>query len=367
MSTANQPTAFVIMPFASEFDEVYRLFISNALNAAGYKVLRADNLLSHRSILQDIIGAIASSDLIIADLTGANPNVFYELGIAHALGKPVIMLTQDLEEIPFDLQSYRVVIYETHFAKIERAIEGLTMLAKSAADGSLPFGNPVKDFLGPSMLAVAASSDVPQNDVSPAVLEEDDRGFLDHLIDLQEGYAEITATLEEVTGATQTIGQETIGFNERITRLQQSGGSSTASGLRLVFGEYSTKMDSYSEKMAVANSRYEEISTRIDTSLESILSYQDVTSPENRETLASLIETLMNMGKTAMEARDTYTQMRESLRKIEGMERNIRRSAVRAGGEVERFANNIGKTIASVMRGIEVAKRRLESLPDSHA
>src|SRR5436305_7965208 len=92
MSTENQPIAFVIMPFASEFDEVYRLFISDALNAAGYKVLRADNLLSHRSILQDIIGAIASSNLIIADLTGANPNVFYELGIAHALCKPVIIL-----------------------------------------------------------------------------------------------------------------------------------------------------------------------------------------------------------------------------------------------------------------------------------
>src|SRR5687768_9663237 len=75
--------AFVLMPFAAEFDAAYRMFIKDALEQAGFTTERADDLLNQRNIMHDIISSIANAGLIIADLTGSNPNVFYELGIAQ--------------------------------------------------------------------------------------------------------------------------------------------------------------------------------------------------------------------------------------------------------------------------------------------
>ena len=105
-----KPKAFVIMPFDAEARPVYEDFIRPTLDNLGFEVSRADDLLNQRNILRDILSSIASANLLVADLTDSNSNVYYELGLAHALRKPVILLGQDIEEIPFDIRSYRLVI-----------------------------------------------------------------------------------------------------------------------------------------------------------------------------------------------------------------------------------------------------------------
>lgn len=142
----NNKNAFVIMPFSEDFIDIYQFLIVGGLKDAGYVVKRADDIRSQSNILGDIVEGIVSSDLIVADLTGANPNVYYELGIAHALNKKVILLTQEIDELPFDLRSYRVVAYSEHFSRMNQAKVELSQLAKDALKGKLPFGNPVKDF-----------------------------------------------------------------------------------------------------------------------------------------------------------------------------------------------------------------------------
>lgn len=95
---------FVLMPFSSEFTIVYDA-IQEALR--GLMVCtRADDLLLGESILERILLGIATSELIIADLTGRNPNVFYELAIAHARTKNVLLLAQSLKDVPFDLRPF---------------------------------------------------------------------------------------------------------------------------------------------------------------------------------------------------------------------------------------------------------------------
>ena len=93
-----KPRAFVIMPFDAEARPVYQDFIRPTLVNLGFDVSRADDLLNQQNILADILSSIASTDLIIVDLTDSNPNVYYELGLAHALNKPTILLGQDLDE-----------------------------------------------------------------------------------------------------------------------------------------------------------------------------------------------------------------------------------------------------------------------------
>lgn len=165
--------AFVIMPFAPDFDEIYNLFIATTLTDAGFEVFRADTILSQRNILEDVVSSIIESDLIVADLTGSNANVYYELGLAHALGKRVLLLTQSIEELPFDLRSYRVISYDTHFASIQKAKDELTALAIGARDGSIPFGSPIKDFALPVLRELTSYQKI----VSDVTNEHSDLGF----------------------------------------------------------------------------------------------------------------------------------------------------------------------------------------------
>ncbi len=104
-----KPKAFVLMPFDEEFDSVYERFIKSTLEKFGFEVFRADDIQGQQSILKDVLKGIQESDLIVADLTDNNPNVFYELGIAHTFRKKVILTTQSIEDVPFDLKPYRLV------------------------------------------------------------------------------------------------------------------------------------------------------------------------------------------------------------------------------------------------------------------
>mgnify|MGYP005764794449 CR=1 FL=1 len=100
----------VMMPFSTELMPVYET-IKSAANNVGFNCLRADDIWEDSTIIQDIFSLIFKSYIIVCDFSGKNPNVFYEAGIAHTLGKHVIPLTQSRYDIPFDLQHHRYVQY----------------------------------------------------------------------------------------------------------------------------------------------------------------------------------------------------------------------------------------------------------------
>ncbi|MNG19951.1 hypothetical protein D3C84_1041660 [compost metagenome] len=81
---------------------------------------RADSIWEHHEIIQDIVALIDRSAVIVCDCTGRNANVFYEIGIAHALGKEVILITQSADDIPFDLAHLRNIRYLNNGEGIER-------------------------------------------------------------------------------------------------------------------------------------------------------------------------------------------------------------------------------------------------------
>lgn len=106
-----KPFAFVLMPFEEGFNDVYTYGIQAAAKDAGIVAERVDEQRFTESILERIYRQIESADLVIADMTGKNPNVFYEVGFAHAKDKPCVLLTQNAEDIPFDLKHHHHIIY----------------------------------------------------------------------------------------------------------------------------------------------------------------------------------------------------------------------------------------------------------------
>jgi len=102
---------FVIMPFSEGMQPIYKDHIEPCVNQAGLTCYRADDIFTPTEIMNDIWNCIYRSRILIADCTGKNPNVFYELGISHTLGKKVIIISQKEEDIPFDLRHRRFFIY----------------------------------------------------------------------------------------------------------------------------------------------------------------------------------------------------------------------------------------------------------------
>ena len=130
------PEVFVLMPFATNLKPVYDDHIKNVVTQLGLQVGRADDFFLHGSIISDVWSAINAARIIIADCTGRNPNVFYEIGIAHTLGKDTILITQSIDDVPFDLRHLRVLVYEYTPRKIkefENALsKTITNLSKKA-------------------------------------------------------------------------------------------------------------------------------------------------------------------------------------------------------------------------------------------
>jgi hypothetical protein len=103
---------FVLMPFKPELQPVYDDHIKTACIKVGLSCRRADDFFRVGQIMNDIWAAISLANWIIADCTGRNPNVFYEMAIAHTLGKRVILITQDENDVPFDIRHIRFFKYE---------------------------------------------------------------------------------------------------------------------------------------------------------------------------------------------------------------------------------------------------------------
>jgi hypothetical protein len=99
------------MPFDRSFDDIYKLGIKATCEDAGAYCERVDEQVYQGSILERIMNQISKADVVIGDMSGRNPNVFFEIGYAKALDKKIILLTADASDIPFDLKHYAHVIY----------------------------------------------------------------------------------------------------------------------------------------------------------------------------------------------------------------------------------------------------------------
>lgn len=100
----------VMMPFAANFAGVYTA-IQGVAAELGMTCQRADDIWIHTHIIQDVVSLISKAKVVICDLSGRNPNVFYEAGIAHAIGAEVILISQHQTDVPFDLQHIRYINY----------------------------------------------------------------------------------------------------------------------------------------------------------------------------------------------------------------------------------------------------------------
>lgn len=149
MPPANDKLCFVIMPFQDDMKEVYKRAIQPACEAAGFRSLRVDELEGVFNINKKIIQNLFLSDAIIADLTHWRPNVFYEMGVAHAIGNKTIMIIQQDHKLPFDVSDYRCLIYQQTPEGLHNLVAKLAGALKTLEQWRQEPSNPVQDFMPP--------------------------------------------------------------------------------------------------------------------------------------------------------------------------------------------------------------------------
>jgi nucleoside 2-deoxyribosyltransferase len=138
-----QPQVYVLMPFRDEYEPVYET-LKDAARISGMTCTRSDKNPKIGNIIHNIIRGIYESDVVIADITGNNPNVFYELGVANALSKPCPMIRcRSADPFPFDVTSYTILQYENSTVGLKNLKEKLVSLLQTEED----IAHPVNDAL----------------------------------------------------------------------------------------------------------------------------------------------------------------------------------------------------------------------------
>lgn len=142
---------FIISPIGEDgsdtrryFNKVQKYLISEVCEPLGYNCLRADQLDRPGTITSQVIECILDHELVVADLTGLNPNVLYELAIRHAVDKPVLLIAEKGTKLPFDIRPERVIFYSLDPEDLEQAKEKLKRFVTFAESGSYIIDSPLK-------------------------------------------------------------------------------------------------------------------------------------------------------------------------------------------------------------------------------
>jgi len=308
---------FVIMPFEDCFFEVYEMlkleFFENfEFSHAGVE----DN---QQNILKDIIQPIYEADVILADLTGLNPNVLYELGIAHTFNKKTITITQgELSDLPFDLKQYRATHYTTHFKDFAKLVEYLRKNLSGAMDGSVSFSNPVKDFISlekiesPNWFAESLAES----------FDDSDKGFFDFLEELENDTNEMSDELAETNDKLSVMNNELNALNDEFSQANDNGGP-TAAVVVIYTNKVAKVMTQYTNDLKVKNTKIIEYWDRIEKNTLGLLENKFAGESENKSALIDYLKSLKEMQGAASSTHASFEGLKTALSGISGLGRSL--------------------------------------------
>ena len=344
----HNPKAFVLMPFAPAFDDIYERFLRPTLAESGFDVKRADDIMNQRNILRDVIDWIVACDLIIADLTGANPNVFYEIGVAHAMNKPVILITQDRDNVPFDLRQYRILEYSRDFASIEDAKASLAQYARQFLRDQVSFGNPVSDF--------RQVNAVQQEQLLPVTAVEADtngQGYLDHVVLVAEGYESLSESLLSIVPYAQGVEAKLTAATHDIAVLMSNPNASTYRVLRDKFNRIALDVGALATRLHEINNEYAVVIRETQPSLEFITAFEVALAHVSGIDATEQITSLQETQRTFITQRNQLVATTSELESIPHVERSFDRELRRATEEIRILAANFDSTITVISEVID--------------
>ena len=334
---------FVITPFDEDF-----LALFTELTGAfeeDFEFNNAGDLDNQQNILQDIVEGIYQADVIIADLTGLNANVFYELGLAHAMNKKVIIITRDIGELPFDIKSYRAHEYSLQFNKLPKLISELKKLLYGAIDNSVKYGNPVSDYIPDYFKSdnignktYFNSNQVESNSEAVNQIDDDgERGFIDYIADITDNSRKMTDEIESIGTDMDQMNASISSTNKEMNRVKSQSGSVDAVYFRnevrklaSPIGDFAGKLNGHVSKV----STYWEI---IENSYLSLLDSPYTHNPNNTDSLKESVSGLTELQEAIDNSNNNITGFIDILHSSLGMERRLNKAISSLIRELEEY------------------------------
>lgn len=361
MKMENKPRVFVIMPFNDNFLALYDKLKKDF--EGEFVFTNAGDLDNQQNVLQDIVEGIYQADVVIADLTGLNPNVFYELGLAHAMNKKVIIITQDLGELPFDIKSYRANEYSLQFNKIQKLVDELRKLLYGAINNNVTYGNPVSDYIPDfyknDILLVSGNSieemtcldnDSKENVINNKNDSLDDNGFFDYIAEIEDNSTKIT---EEISSMCDELNDMNISINastKEIERSNSQGNNVDANFVRNICRKLSIPIDKFAGNLKghVTNvSKYWDI---VENNYLSLLDTQYAQNQENIDDLKDSMISLKGMQDAIYRSKASIEGVIDKSQVCLGMERRLNKAITTLISELNEYLQMTDTMCSSVDR-----------------
>ncbi len=343
---------FVIMPFTDEFFESYEMIKEHF--SENFEFSHAGEEDNQQNILADIIPPIYNADIVLADLTGLNPNVMYELGIAHGFNKKTVLITRDeLSNLPFDLKQYRAKDYSTHFKKFYDLIVYLEKILNGARDGSVIFNNPVGDFadrrkIAPEKLFIKETIKVD--------IPEGEKGFLDFLAEIEENSIEMTNDIQKLPLEMQEMNEGVSICAKEIERVTKNGGKGTASFVRKQSKKAALHIETFSKQLKLHNLTLSSYWSSIETNTFGLLENNIATRSENRESLAGYIKSLYHLKNAIASSNESVQTFKNRLLKNIGVERSMNQAIRFLDQDLATYLDMTEQMASSIERIIEKSR-----------
>jgi hypothetical protein len=317
--------AFIIMPYGSEFDKIFNDLVKQPLEESGYEVIRADSILDQHNILKDIIRNIAEADLIIADLTSINPNVFYELGIAHAMQVPTVLLSQSIEDVPFDLKSYRVIVYSTRYYDATELPRKLIEITDKAKNNNLSFGNPVSDFLPEARIKRSENKkiDLEKQEIEKIIDVEEEKGLWDFIEDAENSTNIINDITKKITDETKNIGDRIKSRTDEITQIYNSGVPGTASRIQKIITNTSFDLMNYSNRLEKLQPEFHKAWVELDDNMRGLLKIVKIRSEEDKKSTIEFKNKINNLKDVLSKSSEAVSKFKDSINSLRGQKREL--------------------------------------------
>ncbi|WP_240555339.1 hypothetical protein [Streptomyces albus] len=330
---------------------IFEQVIAPACEKYGITAVRADGIAHAGDINEQICQHVVESDLVVADVSGGNPNVMYELGLRHITGKPTIHIGE-AGQLPFDIASIRTIRYQrtrSHLAGARKEIE--SALEAGLRDG-FELLTPARVLRGLQGSEGSASVSAVGDDGE----EEDENapGLLDDFAVIEDGLDEMTADMEAITKAIETIGAMTEQSCTELLDLTQKDAPMNA---RLAgVARYAEKISAPAGELHSVSNAFAQRMVTLDTGVRAALGLIEMTPPEERgEGAEEFLEQLMSLDEAAQHGLAQVGSFGASVAAMVRVSRHFRKPAKEISAGVKQLTSAITRMEGWAAKARELA------------
>ena len=353
------------MPFAPKFDDVWS-FVREPLELAGYEATRADKDPSLGNVMADVVGRILHADLILADLTGTNPNVLYELGLAHASNKPTVLISQSIEDVPFDLRGYSIFLYGMEWARVKPLQQEIRRAPEDLASGKAMHGNPFTDFR-PRTIPWPQASHIHSQGGDP-VFTRERSAALEAVLDALFGAArEVLGTYGDILEGVAPLMEQGSELIDRLSQLGAETGESAKQAVHRLASEAQQRLESLGAVLEKQGSSLAGVNRLAEFAGSLAISLHAGLSEDAKQRLGALRKAGTFINSAATQGLRLFAQERESLKKLRGLAPELDGTIARLAQQLDGVVSDSLRLQAFALRVEDLLAPRLGPAPEQSA